>query len=101
MTKNVKIIRGKKEVQAEIGLLETIRFPVVINWAIHIYEHKFLWWKWKSYDYSLQVPRINKSKYMMSVTETNTNTMLEMIASNIQFEVKEKIEEMKINGELS
>lgn len=100
MTKRVKIIKGKKEVQAEIGILNTIKFPVVINWAIHIYEHKFLWWKWKTYDYFLQVPLIHKSKYMMSVTESNTNTMLEMIASNIQFEVRQKIEEMKINGEL-
>ena len=100
MVKSVKVIKGKKEVQAEIGLLESVKFPVSINWAIHIYEHKFLWWKWKTYDYFIQVPYINKSDYMMSVHESNTNTMLEMIASNIRFEVKQKIEIMKLNGEL-
>lgn len=32
----------------------------------------------------------------MSVSEINTNTMLEMIASNIRFDIKHKIEEMKL-----
>ena len=99
MTRAVKIIRGKKEVQVEIGLLEIMKFPVSINWAIHIYKHKFLWKEWKTYDYFLQVLYIHKSKYMMSVTETNTNTMLDMIASEVRFDIKQKIEIMKMEDQ--
>lgn len=96
MSKKVKIINGKKEVQAEIGILNTWKFPVSINWSIYIYTHKFLCWKWKTYDYVLQVPYINKSKYLTSVSEDNTNTMLDMIASNIRFDIEHQIKEMKL-----
>lgn len=96
MSKKVKIINGKEEVQAKIGIIETWKFPVSINWSIYIYTHKFLCWKWKTYDYVLQVPYINRSETLMSVSEINTNTMLEMIASNIEYDVKHQIEEMKL-----
>lgn len=95
MSKTVKIIRGKKEVQAEIGIIDTWKFPVSINWAIHVYKHKIWKWEWKTYDYFLQVPYINRSETLMSVSEINTNTMLKMIASEVRFNIKQKIEEMK------
>lgn len=31
MSKKVKIINGKEEVQAKIGIIETCKFPVSIN----------------------------------------------------------------------
>lgn len=97
MKEDVQIIKGERKVNAEIGIIDTVSFVATINWSIHVYKHKFLWWRWKSYEYYLSVPYIQKSECMMSVSEINTNTRLKMAATEERFKINEKIRELKEN----
>ena len=96
MSKIVAITKGEESVPCKIGYLQGPEYDTKIVWSIYKYEHRFLWWKWYSYDYNMDVPYIELKYAYQSVSERNTNILLRQYAIQLKHKIDDKILEMKM-----
>lgn len=95
MTKLVKLVTGEKKLRCEIGYIEHPTYDISIKYSIYKYENKFLWKKWYSYNYKISAPYVNIKYSLQSVSERNTNIMIEQKVTELRHEIEDKILQMK------
>ena len=97
MSKVIAITKGEESVPCKIGYTTGPEYDTKIVWSIYKYEHRFLWWKWCSYDYKIDVPYIELKYMLQSVRERNTNILLGQMTTQLRHRLDDKILEMKMN----
>ena len=95
MGKLVKIITGEKKLRCEIGYIDHSTYDIAVKYSIYKYENVFLWKKYHTYSYKITAPYVNIKHDLQSVSERNTNIMIEQTVVQLRHEIEDKILQMK------
>lgn len=83
---------GTVKVPVFFGYLAQVPTYVNIKYALREYEHKFLWMKWRTYDYSIHVPYIEDAS---SAKEVQSNKLLQVRAAETRAMLEEEMRAWK------